>query len=195
MTLEGETRHTTEFVYQAVSLGIFEIDDEGRIWRVYMQQSSPWGQATKLVPCKRRRAEKGWNQQYLQLSVMLDGVLGITGAHRIVYSHFCGVIPVGLTINHKDGDKHNNHPNNLELATRSEQSRHAVHVLGWQSWKNMAGHNSQPGERNAMSKLNTRAVRQIRRSSAKGIELARQYCVAPSVISRVRSGQLWGHVK
>lgn len=50
---------------------------------------------------------------------------GGTGAHRVVWEAMHGPIPAGLTINHVDGVKTNNRPDNLELATPSEQIAHA----------------------------------------------------------------------
>lgn len=44
--------------------------------------------------------------------------------HRLVAETFIGRIPKGKVINHKDFDKHNNHPDNLEIVTSSENSIH-----------------------------------------------------------------------
>jgi len=46
--------------------------------------------------------------------------------HRIVWETFVGEIPEGLQINHKDGNKLNNHLSNLEVVTPKENMRHAV---------------------------------------------------------------------
>ena len=48
--------------------------------------------------------------------------------HRLVAETFLGKIPKGKEVNHKDGDKHNNHPSNLEYMTRSENQLHYHHI-------------------------------------------------------------------
>lgn len=44
--------------------------------------------------------------------------------HRLVAETFISKIPKGKVINHKDLDKHNNNPTNLEIVTSSENSIH-----------------------------------------------------------------------
>lgn len=44
-------------------------------------------------------------------------------AHRIVYELYYGAIPEGMTIDHINGVKHDNRPENLRLATHAMNSR------------------------------------------------------------------------
>ena len=46
-------------------------------------------------------------------------------AHRLVAETWIGKIPPKMTVNHKDGNKNNNHVDNLEIVTYSENSKHA----------------------------------------------------------------------
>jgi hypothetical protein len=48
--------------------------------------------------------------------------------HRLVAIHFCRGYRDGFVVNHKDGDKLNNHADNLEWVTRSENDLHAYRL-------------------------------------------------------------------
>lgn len=54
-----------------------------------------------------------------------DGVRKTLSVHRLVSSAYIPNLESKETVNHKDGDKDNNHRDNLEWATRSEQTQHA----------------------------------------------------------------------
>jgi len=61
-------------------------------------------------------------------------VIGVNGrpifVHRCVALAFCKGYEEGLHVNHKDGRKRNNRPENLEWVTNAENVRHAHFVLG-----------------------------------------------------------------
>ena len=128
-----------KIVYQTVLNGELEIDDQGRIWRIAKRGWDRWNKAIRLNKCKRVRAEHLTPLGYLQIRVMVNGKRYHLGAHRLVYFHFFGPIPKGITVNHKNGKKSDNEPRNLELATYSEQIRHAIKVLGFQNKRDAAG--------------------------------------------------------
>lgn len=127
-----------EFAYKAVELGELTIDTQGRVWRVAARRWCRWTNATRTIPCQPRRAEK-MSGEYMQVRVAIDGRRVGALAHRLVWRHFNGPIPEGLTINHKDGIKTNNAPSNLELATISEQAIHAISTLGLRPERNFRG--------------------------------------------------------
>lgn len=101
--------------------GHLSIDDDGRIWRHAIYNHHRW----KSI--ERRRAENVSRNGYLRLTMGLPGC-GETRsvmAHVLVWTWLNVPIPPGLQINHKDLDKKNNRPDNLELVDASGNIRHS----------------------------------------------------------------------
>lgn len=137
-----------------------------------------------VIPCEPRRAEN-LAGKYLQVRVMFAGTRFHAMAHRLVWLHFEGPIPSGLTVNHKNGIWSDNRPVNLELATPSEQTRHARTVL-------LRGRLNQYGTRNAMARLTSEQVAEIRARRADGeklLTLANEFGVQFQHISRIARGE------
>lgn len=63
---------------------------------------------------------------YQHVSLSTHGRVQQRTIHVLVVEAYIGLIPKGLTVNHKDGDKSNNRFDNLEIATYSENMRHAI---------------------------------------------------------------------
>jgi hypothetical protein len=117
--------------------------------------------------------------------------------HGLVALAFIGPRPQGCEINHRDGDKANNRPSNLEYLTHAENMRHG-RAMGLfpntPGWKNTWC----AGERHYGAKLTERSVREIRRMSKDGVtyrELARRFGVASSAICDAVRKHTWAHVE
>lgn len=88
-------------------------------------QVNEFGQVYSLL--KKKWLKPGITKGYLMYTltpVQIKPQKTFT-AHALVYSHFVNENYSG-TINHKDGNKQNNHFSNLEAITHSENVRHAI---------------------------------------------------------------------
>jgi len=127
---------------------------------------------------------------YLQVRMMVAGKRHHAAAHRLVWFHIHGPIPDGVTVNHKNGMKSENWLGNLELATYSEQRRHALAVLGVLT-------NKPKGERNPKCQTTDATVREMRRLRASGMmvkAIAEQFGMKYRAVSAICTGRTWGHI-
>lgn len=171
-------------VYLAVESGELSIDTQGRVWRHAARRANRWkpGEAVS-IPCEPRRAEH-LAGKYQQVRVMFGGKRIHALAHRLVWRHFNGPIPAGLTVNHKNGRHTDNRPSNLELSTSPEQTRHSRKVL-------RRGIRNQYGPLNPAAKLSTEQVQEIcsRRADGELLRvLAADYGVSQQTISKIARG-------
>lgn len=71
-------------------------------------------------------------QGYESLQIRIDGKPVVKRVHRLVAEAFHGGKHPGLDVNHIDGNKRNNRPENLEFCTRQENTRHSYDIgLSW----------------------------------------------------------------
>lgn len=178
------------FVLAAVKSGELEIDPQGNVWRVKKRTADRWTGGIRTTPCKRVRAEMANGSGYLQVRLMRDSKRVFAAAHRLVWIYFNGPIPQGITVNHKDGNKSNNSPDNLELATYSQQRHHAIKELG-------AGHHDIKGKNHPKTILSDLDVMEIRRLRAGGEmvkSIASRYRMKPKAISAICCRRTWTHL-
>lgn len=179
-----------------LSSGLFEIESDGSIWRVAKRH----GRGTKvgggyhtgatISPCNRVRAEYKTPDGYLLVTATINWKRIVAGAHRMVWVQNNKPIPVGLTINHKNGVKDDNRPENLELATYSEQRLHAIHVLG-------AKHHDVRGSKHPKTHLTEADVLKIRDLRDRGMmvkDIAKRYRMRPKAVSAICNRRTWKHI-
>lgn len=114
--------------------------------------------------------------------------------HVIVAMAFLGPPPPGCTIvNHRDGNKLNNHVSNLEWVTPSENTKHA-HDTGLQTRR--------LGEKNHRAKLtggNAYAIGLLRAAHMSSNEVARLFSshgipISGSAVRDIWRGKNWSHI-
>lgn len=90
-------------------------------------------------------------------------------------------------VNHKDGNKANNHISNLEWVSPSENIKHSFSL----------GLSNQKGSKNAYSKLKESEVSEIRELSkkgVKGIDIAKKFRITRPTVSSIINNKTWNHV-
>ena len=70
------------------------------------------------------------NNGYLQCTLYINKKRTTHKVHRLVASTYLGDID-GMTVNHIDGNKLNNHVSNLEIITHYENMQHAKNLLSF----------------------------------------------------------------
>lgn len=151
----------------AVGWGELRVDTKGRVWR------------------GSNRADTGRAKGYLRVQFTVEGKRYSIGAHRLVWMiHHQRPVPDGLEINHKNGDKADNRPSNLEAVPRSHNAAHALHRLGQIKMRHTPG-----------AKLSLQQVLEIRELCRLGalskMAIARQYGVTPKTIRNIETKAKW----
>ena len=109
--------------------------------------------------------------------------------HRIILLTLNPPEDLTLTVNHKDGNKRNNHPSNLEWLTSIENNKHSFYVLNRKGLK---------GEMSGRSKLKERDVIEIRKMCDEKIPvviISNIYNISLAQVNRIKRRLNWGHLK
>jgi hypothetical protein len=109
--------------------------------------------------------------------------------HRVIALTFHGPIPEACEVNHIDGDKQNNRPENLEYITHAENIEHA--------YANGLTPRRYRGSTNWASRLTEADVSTIRSELVNGASLgamSRRFHVSKQSISAIRDRITWKHV-
>jgi hypothetical protein len=121
---------------------------------------------------------------YQAVCLFLDGKDKRQLVHRLVATAFVPYPGEGNEVNHKDGNRRNNHADNLEWVTHQENIQHARDVLG-----TVGKHES-----HAQVKLSWEKVRKIREARSAGVrvkDLAAYWKISETHISAICNGKEW----
>jgi len=130
------------------------------------------------------------NSGYPYVMLCKDGKKLNCKVHRLVAQTFLENTENKETVNHIDGNKTNNNVDNLEWATRSENTQHAF-ANGLINIKGEQNHNSK------LTKFKVIEIRERRVTNPKlwtQSKLAKEYGVDRSQISRIIHRKTWAHV-
>ncbi len=104
-----------------------------------LYQVSNFGKIRSIYRYKRELKPLYTNSGYIQAQLCKDKTVKAVLVHRIVANAFIPNTENKPCINHKDGNKHNNHISNLEWCTFSENEKHSYKVLKKKTSKGRLG--------------------------------------------------------
>lgn len=120
---------------------------------------------------------------YERVSLRWLGMNKNASVHKLVCEAFVAVVPDGMTVNHKNGNKRDNKPSNLEVMSLAENIRHAFRVLGR---RGAGGKRIQPA-----------LVLEARRMHMCGFSIksiATVLCIHRETASLIVRRKIWAHV-
>jgi hypothetical protein len=126
------------------------------------------------------------NGNSLMVDISVSGVRKFRSVHRLVREAFHGSCPDGKECAHWNGNSLDNRPQNLRWATKSENNqdkfRHGTAMFG---------------DKTKMAKLRNGDISVIRKRLEAGercCDIARDYPIEKSAISKIKRGLIWRHV-
>ena len=137
---------------------------------------------------KLNRELRPWlnEQGYLVISLWIDGEKILERVHRLVALVFHGKPEEKLTVNHKDGNKLNNHESNLEWLSKTDNLKHA--------WKTGLMPKGSESYLSVLKEEDVVAIKQMFAEGLSNIEITNRFPVGKSTISKIRQKQIWKHV-
>lgn len=127
---------------------------------------------------------------YLRVRLSMNSEVRSHSVSRLVAECFVpGRSRVRNTVNHKDGNKSNNHFSNLEWCSQSENNKHAIQT-GLRKIRR--------GEDNGMARWSEGDIKEIRRMYKTGKyrqkDIAKIFDCTQSQVSKITRRDLWAHV-
>ena len=156
---------------------------DGEAWRPipgfsnYM--ASTFGRIKHVSPGRKPQDCRSTRYGYQRVTLSDDA-----GRHRCPHVHslvalaFLGPLPAGQNVNHKDGNKQNNRPENLEYVTVAENCRHA--------WRTGLSRSQSGSRKSRLSPELLAQVTALRASGLSGLEVARRLGVTRYAIAKAR---------
>jgi len=160
----------------------YEVSNYGNVKGLEIKTS--FGCSYKILP---ERKMKPWSDKkgYLYIDISIFPNKKRFLLHRLVAITFIENTLNKPQINHKDGNKSNNHVSNLEWCTAKENLKHAVDT----------GLNKKDGIYNYNSKLLKEHVIEIRKMKGSQKNIAKIYNVSQTCVSAIKRQKTYKNIK
>lgn len=172
-----KTKETTDETWKMVQgFPMYDVSDKGNVRSYQTDRRSCF-----LKPILT-------NDGYFRVALYRDSEQHLKQVHRLVLEAFVSLRPEGLETNHKDGDKINNHLENLEWISHRGNICHAYAI----------GLRTQIGEKNNQAKLKNGELWLIKRLlwfELKQKKIAKMFKVGRVAITDIKRERSWRHIK
>lgn len=166
--------------------GYYQVSNYGRVRSVDRCVCDSRGRYTHLTGklLKLRECRAG----YYYVGLHKNGQYNNRYVHRLVGIAFVPNIDSKPEVNHKDGVRKNNNPNNLEWVTHSENALHSVRVLG--------NNQDNKGENCHFNKYSEDLMRKVKylKGKMRGCDVARKYNVDSGLVYNIWKNRKWKHL-
>ena len=165
--------------------GIYAVSSFGRV--VSFEKEKPSKSGSIALHPERIMKQSISSFGYNRIGLVKNGKRKVYAVHRLVAKAFIGLAGSKMQVNHKDGNKLNNHVENLEWVLPSENIQHAIET----------GLTNNLLENHHNAKLRNADIETIRKLIANGeslIEISNQFNVKPSTISKIKTGRTWAKI-
>lgn len=126
--------------------------------------------------------------KYNQINLLVNGKRKTLKVHWLVTEAFLGKRPNNLETNHKDGNKRNNHINNLEYVTSSENNRHAYKTGLKKPTPPRLGEACNKAK---LKKQDVIIIKKLRKRGHTTVALGKMFGVSHSAISLIVNNKNW----
>lgn len=167
-----------DFIDLIINDQLYDIREDGTIWTLQPKSGPLPNNLSKLIWRRLDRDHKGYKIATYQGKFLK--------VHRIVYRKFIGLLDPLLEINHKDGIKTHNYPDNLELLTQLENLNHAIDTGLIDIGEN--------AENSILKESDVIDIKRLLKLGIKGSIIAKKYSVGKYLISNIKRGTTWNHV-
>lgn len=163
--------------------GKYQVSNHGRIKGLKMLVFFGVNNSAKRILPERILKLLINGSKYYYVTLFSEGIKKKKYVHRMVAIHFIPNPNRLPEVNHKDGNKLNNHVNNLEWCTSVDNTIHAIKI-GLVSI----------GEERTQAKLTNKDALEIYYSNENYADLSARFKISPSNIEKIKSGHSWSHI-
>ena len=166
--MRGFFMHETWKVCTYYGNGFYDVSSTGRVRSWYKLRHRKREKKPRLA--KQSLDSRGF---YYVAYLYENGTYKSISVHILVADAFLGPRPHGLTVNHKDLNKKNNHIENLEYITLTENIKHAA-KMGRMAWG---------------PSLTREKALQIKNAPGSHRKIAKQFSIGKTLVGTIKAGQ------